>query len=749
MTKKIVIISIAALVLLSAASVVSAHVEVNLPPGPITMNVQYPGSQSYLDTQLKDISPGYDVQNGTFIDWCGGKYVYINPNHDYTNTHLYSIYNTSMPSYLWHHNFSKINYILNHKVQNVDWWQIQYAIWYLLDYGDSGLNADGWSMVHNASLCGDEYTPTYFDIIGIIADAGQNVQRQFLELRLIDPNGDADGDGIKNIAEDVDSDGNPNNDDTDSDGISNYHDTDDDGDTIGTLVEVTDGNQFGQDIDNDGQPNYLDTNSDGDKKTDRCEGTGDIDGDGIPNYLDSNDEDGPNGDLDHDGLLNYIEDNLGTNKTNPDSDADSIDDYTETNGGSPIDTDNDSIIDANDPDDDDDEILTIVEVTDGDQYGQDVDSDGTPNYLDTDSDDDGLLDQNEGRGDHDGDGIPNYLDPDDREAPSKVENLTAADAKDGKIHLSWDSATDNVGVDHYEIYRDGHLIQNVTGTSHQDTGLINGHSYNYTVRAVDAAGNQGNFSDPIIGTSTKTPSKPADTNPPQNNVNYANKNTAPVANASAGEPYNGMVHENITFNASYSYDPDHDVLSYTWDFADGTTSTEQIVTHVYTAVGQYNVTLTVTDSHGKTDSDMTIASVIAASIPLSQPTITGPSKGYVNIDYQFSIMENSSNTTISFIIDWDDTNITKSDDHAAGISFIINHTWTKPGKYNITVTASDGQHSAMTKKTIDIYPSDDAGVNIPESSNFLLILLALLALMILLLSFLLGKRGKDNDNEEK
>jgi chitodextrinase len=625
MTKKIVIIRIAALVLLSAASVVSAHVEVNLPPGPITMYVQYPGSQSYLDTQLKNISCGYDVQNGTFIDWCGGKYVYINPNHDYTNTHLYSIYNTSMPSYLWHHNFSKINYILNHKVQNIDWWQVQYAIWYLLDYGDSGLNTDGWSMVQNASLYGDSYSPTYFDIIGIVADAGQNVQRQFLELRLIDPNGDADGDGVKNIDEDVDSNGDPHNDDTDSDGISNYHDCDDDGDDILTIVEVTDGNQFGKDVDNDGIPNYLDIDSDGD----------------------------------------------------------------------------------------------------------------------------GLLDQEEGTGDHDGDGIPNYLDPDDRQAPSKVDNLSAIDAKDGKINLSWDPATDNVGVDHYEIDRDGNLIRNVTGTSHQDIGLINGQSYHYAVRAVDAAGNLGNFSDPAIGTPTKTRSVPLHNNPLQNNENNDNKNNAPIANASAGEPYSGTVNGNITFNASFSYDPDHDIISYYWDFGDGTTATGEIATHVYTAPGGYNVTLIVTDNHGKTDQDSTIASVIEASKPLSQPDVTGPVNGYTNIEYNFSIIVNDSNSDIKFIINWDDGNIIESGNHTAGSLFIINHTWKKPGQYNITVTASDDQTDATTKKTIEIYAPKDSGTKIPESSNFLLVLLALLALMVLLLIVLLGKRSKDEEDKEK
>jgi chitodextrinase len=709
------------------------------------MNAQYPSSQSYFNTQLKNISFGYDVQNGTYIDWCAAKEIYINPNHNYTNTHLYSLYNTSMPSYLWHTNWSKINYLLNHKVQNVDWRQIQYAIWYLLDYGDAGLNGDGWSMVHNASLYGESYAPTYFDIIGVIADAGQHVQKQVLEVRLIDPDGDADGDGVKNIDEDVDADGNPNNDDTDSDGINNYLDTDDDGDEILTQIEVTDGTQFGQDVDNDGIPNYLDTNSDGDCKRDICEGRGDIDDDGVPNYLDANDNDGPSGDLDHDELQNSLEDTLGTNKTNPDSDGDSLGDYTETDGGSPIDTDNDGIIDANDPDDDDDEIPTLIEVTDGNQFGQDVDNDGTPNYHDTDSDDDGLLDQEEGTGDYDGDGIPNYLDPDDRQAPSKVEHLSAIDAKDGKINLSWDPATDNVGVNHYEIYRDGNLIVNITGTSHQDTGLTNGHSYTYTVRAVDAAGNQGDFSDPAIGTPSKTPTLPSHHTTSQTNEQ---NNAAPVANASAGEPYIGIVNQTITFNASYSYDPDYDVISYYWSFGDGTTSTGKIATHVYTAPREYNVILTVTDSHGKSGSDLTLASVIEASKPLSQPDVNGPSEGYINIEYNFSIIVNDSNSDIKFIIDWDDGNIIESGNNTARSLFIINHAWTKPGEYNITVTAYDGQTDATTKKTIEIHPPLDSGAKIPESSNFLLILLALLALMLLLLFFLLAKRRK-NEEEEK
>jgi hypothetical protein len=66
-----------------------------------------------------------------------------------------------------------------------------------------------------------------------------------------------------------------------------------------------------------------------------------------------------------------------------------------------------------------DDIL-IVGITDSDGDGipdeedgnGDPDGDGIPNYLDTDSDGDGIPDKTEGTGDPDGDGIPNYLDLD-------------------------------------------------------------------------------------------------------------------------------------------------------------------------------------------------------------------------------------------------------------------------------------------------------------------------------------------------
>jgi PKD repeat protein len=65
------------------------------------------------------------------------------------------------------------------------------------------------------------------------------------------------------------------------------------------------------------------------------------------------------------------------------------------------------------------------------------------------------------------------------------------------------------------------------------------------------------------------------------------------------------------------YLPDGTIVKYDWDFGDGHTGTGVKPTHTYTAPGKYNVTLTVTDDMGVTDSTTRTATII-------EP-VTGPS----------------------------------------------------------------------------------------------------------------------------
>ncbi|WP_460492017.1 fibronectin type III domain-containing protein [Dactylosporangium cerinum] len=74
-------------------------------------------------------------------------------------------------------------------------------------------------------------------------------------------------------------------------------------------------------------------------------------------------------------------------------------------------------------------------------------------------------------------------------APSAPSGLAVTGVTNTSVALSWSASTDNVGVTGYQVLRDGTQIGTATGTSYTDTGRSPGQTYQYTVRAVDAAGN--------------------------------------------------------------------------------------------------------------------------------------------------------------------------------------------------------------------------------------------------------------------
>lgn len=76
----------------------------------------------------------------------------------------------------------------------------------------------------------------------------------------------------------------------------------------------------------------------------------------------------------------------------------------------------------------------------------------------------------------------------DNQAPTAPQ-LSASSTTQNATVLSWSGATDNVAVTGYDVYKDNTLLNSTTSTTYSVTGLSPATSYNFTVKAKDAAGN--------------------------------------------------------------------------------------------------------------------------------------------------------------------------------------------------------------------------------------------------------------------
>ncbi len=82
----------------------------------------------------------------------------------------------------------------------------------------------------------------------------------------------------------------------------------------------------------------------------------------------------------------------------------------------------------------------------------------------------------------------------DTQAPSIPLNLSASNTTENTTDLSWDASSDNIGVSGYDIYVDGVFNGATANTSYTISGLTASTTYQMSVRARDAAGNQSNAS---------------------------------------------------------------------------------------------------------------------------------------------------------------------------------------------------------------------------------------------------------------
>jgi PKD repeat protein len=178
-------------------------------------------------------------------------------------------------------------------------------------------------------------------------------------------------------------------------------------------------------------------------------------------------------------------------------------------------------------------------------------------------------------------------------------------------------------------------------------------------------------------------------------------NQAPVAKP--GGPYAGVPGAAVQFDGSASSDPENDVpLTYAWNFGDGSTGTGATPTHVYSAAGNYNVTLRVTDSNGlRSTSASTTATITATPNTAPVPNASGPYTGTVGSAVQFDGSTSSDpDGDLPLTYAWN------FGDGSTGTDATPTHAYSAAGEYHATlrVTDSKGLSSTVDSTTVTIAP---------------------------------------------
>jgi fibronectin type 3 domain-containing protein len=162
-----------------------------------------------------------------------------------------------------------------------------------------------------------------------------------------------------------------------------------------------------------------------------------------------------------------------------------------------------------------------------------------------------------------------------------------------------------------------------------------------------------------------------------------NGNQAPTANA--GLDVSVSIGATTSFSASGSSDPDGSISSYNWAFGDGFTASGFSVSHTYSTLGVYTVTLSVTDNLGATATDSLLATVLALP-DITPPTVSLSVSGSSNVSGVVNFVATAS----------DNVGVTKTEFYRDGALF-TNITFSPYSTSFDTRTLPNGNHTFLAR----------------------------------------------------
>lgn len=150
--------------------------------------------------------------------------------------------------------------------------------------------------------------------------------------------------------------------------------------------------------------------------------------------------------------------------------------------------------------------------------------------------------------------------------------------------------------------------------------------------------------------------------------------------AEAGLNITAKPNSSVSFNGSASYDPDGTIISYIWDFGDGTIGSGPVSNHVYTYESVFIVHLTVTDDCNVTGTDSCVV-IVVNQLPVAEAGADKQAGIKISVQFDGRASYDPDGIIIDYLWDFGDGTGTRD--------AVVSHSYSRYGTYIAILTVID------------------------------------------------------------
>jgi PKD repeat protein len=262
--------------------------------------------------------------------------------------------------------------------------------------------------------------------------------------------------------------------------------------------------------------------------------------------------------------------------------------------------------------------------------------------------------------------------------PDLGEQRRTLESQAGLNNNQWHHVVGTLGDNGMRLYVDGVQVGSrtdaVTGDNYYGWWRVGGDSLSGWPNRPSNDNFSGQIDEPAIYYKVLTPTQVAN--------HHAASGRGQVANVPPTAAFTADVDQlAVVFDGSASSDPDGSIVSYAWNFGDGTNGTGATANHTYAAGGDHTVTLTVTDDDGA-----------VAQVSHTVTTVAPPPNVPPTAAFTFQVSGRALSVDGSGSSDPDGSIVSYAwnfGDGTNGTGATASHTYAQAGPYTVTLTVTD------------------------------------------------------------